>query len=201
MIAEAGLSPGDRLPSERELMAELGVGRSAVREAMLALQRSGIVAVSSGERARVAEPSARGALEELGGLARVLIGRPGGAERLREVLVLLEVGLARLAARRATAGDLAMLAGLLEAEPAAGGDSAAETRADLTFRYGVATVARNELLTTLLESLTGWLAGELPAGTGRAGRERILDAIAARDPEASARAVEEHLGAVSPGAA
>ncbi len=45
-------APGDQLPSERELMERLGVGRSAVREALFALQRMGLVEVRSGTRAR-----------------------------------------------------------------------------------------------------------------------------------------------------
>src|SRR6516162_3262399 len=48
MVHEGRFSPGDRLPSERELMEELGVGRSAVREAMLSLQKMGILVGRSG---------------------------------------------------------------------------------------------------------------------------------------------------------
>src|ERR1700676_3170820 len=59
MLRDGGFAPGDQLPSERELMERFDVGRSAVREAMLSLQRMGLVAVSSGERSRVLAPSAK----------------------------------------------------------------------------------------------------------------------------------------------
>lgn len=43
MIEEAGLQPGDRLPSERELADRLQVGRSSVREALRALELLGLI--------------------------------------------------------------------------------------------------------------------------------------------------------------
>ena len=49
--------PGDRLPSERELMTLFGCGRSAVREALFALQLSGFLRIRTGERATVTEPN------------------------------------------------------------------------------------------------------------------------------------------------
>ncbi|MCB1376059.1 MAG: GntR family transcriptional regulator, partial [Rhodobacteraceae bacterium] len=42
-IDEAGLEAGDRLPSERELMAALGIGRSSLREAVSQLQALGVL--------------------------------------------------------------------------------------------------------------------------------------------------------------
>jgi GntR family transcriptional regulator, sialic acid-inducible nan operon repressor len=204
LVAERGLRPGDRLPAERELMAEFGVGRSAVREAMLALRNAGVVEVSSGERARVAKPDAAAAVRELlAGAARHLLAQPGGAERLLDARVLLEEGLARLAAERAGDADLAMLAALLAADgrAAAAGDAAAAVRADVAFHYGLATVARNYIFTTLLEAVVGWLAERAgPAAATAAAREaahaghrRVYEAVAARDPEAAGRAMRAHL--------
>ena len=49
MITSADLKPGDRLPSERDLMRRLGVGRSTLREAVKALQAMGMVDVLVGD--------------------------------------------------------------------------------------------------------------------------------------------------------
>ena len=57
IIHSEKLSPGDSLPSERELMASFGVGRPAIREAMQNLQRMGLVEIRHGERPKVAKPS------------------------------------------------------------------------------------------------------------------------------------------------
>ncbi|WP_460799875.1 FadR/GntR family transcriptional regulator [Microbacterium sp. GXF0217] len=47
-LLEGRLGPGDRLPSERELSADLGVGRSSVREALRVLEVMGLIRTASG---------------------------------------------------------------------------------------------------------------------------------------------------------
>src|SRR5215475_4018213 len=131
MIREGRYSPGDQLPAEREIMEELGVGRSAVREAMLSLQKMGLVTVSSGERARVTAPTAKALVGELSGAARLLLSQEGGIERFQQARALFEIGLARLAAQRATAEDLAKLKTALEANRAAIGDHSNFMRTDV----------------------------------------------------------------------
>src|SRR5262245_5423501 len=77
MIATGELRPGDALPSERELMNLYKVGRPAIREAMQALERMGLVAIRHGERARVAEPSLGPIVEQIGDSIRhVLLHSP-----------------------------------------------------------------------------------------------------------------------------
>ena len=51
LILEQGLTPGDKLPSERELMSRLSVGRSSLREAVRTLSALGIVDVRVGSAA------------------------------------------------------------------------------------------------------------------------------------------------------
>src|SRR6202043_2315038 len=55
-ITGNSLSPGDRLPGERELCELLGVSRTSVREALRSLQTRGIVAVRHGKGVFVADP-------------------------------------------------------------------------------------------------------------------------------------------------
>jgi len=47
-LLDGVLGPGDRLPSERDLAAELGVGRSSVREAIRVLEVMGLIRTSTG---------------------------------------------------------------------------------------------------------------------------------------------------------
>ena len=56
---------GQNLPSERELMDEFGVGRPAVREALAALARMGLIEVSPGLRARVCRLTLQPLLREM----------------------------------------------------------------------------------------------------------------------------------------
>ena len=57
MIRKGELAEAERLPSERELMRQFGVGRPSIREALLHLSKMGLVEVKSGERARVTRPT------------------------------------------------------------------------------------------------------------------------------------------------
>jgi GntR family transcriptional regulator, sialic acid-inducible nan operon repressor len=52
-ILDQTYSPGDLIPSERDLMREFGVGRPAVREALFHLKNMGLIELRSGERAMV----------------------------------------------------------------------------------------------------------------------------------------------------
>src|SRR3954454_14129316 len=47
-LLDARLDPGERLPSERELAATLGVGRSSVREALRVLEVMGLIRTGTG---------------------------------------------------------------------------------------------------------------------------------------------------------
>lgn len=204
LIREDQLDPGDQLPSERELMETFGVGRSAVREALLSLQKMGLVTVSSGARARVARPTARVMVGELAGAARLVLSQPGGVERFQDARALLEIGLARYAAQRATASDIAMLRELLEANRRSIGDLESFRKTDVAFHYGIATIAKNTIFTSMLEAVVEWLTEQRltsgrATGAGEsavAAHERIFKAIAARDPVAAEQAMQDHLDAV-----
>src|SRR5262249_23937680 len=135
MIRERRYAPGDRLPSEKEIMSEFGVGRSAVREAMLSLQKMGLLSVSSGERAKVTAPTADALVKELSGAARLLLAQDGGIQQFQEARALFEIGLARLAAQRATKRDIETLREALDANGRAIGNRPDFMRTDVDFHY------------------------------------------------------------------
>ena len=58
-LASGRLSPGDRLPPERELAVELGVSRATLAQALVALEMQGRVAVRHGDGAVVLDPAER----------------------------------------------------------------------------------------------------------------------------------------------
>lgn len=60
-IEAQGLAPGDRLPPERELAAELGVSRATLAQALVALEMQGRVAVRHGDGAVLLDPAERAA--------------------------------------------------------------------------------------------------------------------------------------------
>jgi GntR family transcriptional regulator, sialic acid-inducible nan operon repressor len=73
LIHSEELKPGEALPSERDLMLQFGVGRPAIREALFALGRMGLIEVANGERARVSNPTPRTLIGELSGAARLML--------------------------------------------------------------------------------------------------------------------------------
>lgn len=205
MIHSGRFSTGDQLPSERELMEELGVGRSAVREAMLSLQKMGLVTLRSGERARVTTPSPTALVQELSGAARFLLTQENGMRQFQEARMLFEVGLARLAAQRATDDDVASLQQALERNRACIGDFTSFMRTDVDFHFAIAVIPRNPIFTSLHDAVVEWLveqretSGRGPTAFDDAYRahEQIYKAIAARDPAEAQRAMEDHLAQVS----
>src|SRR6201985_3885798 len=113
MILSGEVGVGDALPSERELMERFGVGRPAVREALLWLNKKGLISVSAGERARVGEPDPGELLEHLSGAALLFASTARGMQQFQQTRLFTEVALAREACRWTSADDLKRLEQLL----------------------------------------------------------------------------------------
>jgi DNA-binding FadR family transcriptional regulator len=198
------LGVGDKIPSERELMTQFGVGRSTVREALFTLQRKGLLTARPGAAARVSRPDTNTLIHDFSGAARHMLSQPDGIRQLQNARMLFEIGLARAAARQATRDDVAALREALEANGAAENQETF-ARTDLTFHYQIAMIPRNPIFTAIHHALMGWLA-EQRAVSARAGATRseihaqhraIFDAIASGDPVAAENAMEAHLTTVA----
>lgn len=204
MMLTGVLSPGDVLPSERELMETFQVGRSSIREALFALQRMGLVSIRNGERAYVIKPSADIVVAELSGTVRHMLARPDGARELQQARSMHEVSLARFAAEHATDEDLGYLAAALEANHKAIGDAGAFTKTDVEFHVVLAQIPRNSIFISLQKAMAGWLAEQRMTSLQAEGadvaafeaHEAIYRAIAARDADAAERAMQGHLDEV-----
>lgn len=192
------LEPGARLPAERQLAASLGVGRSAVREALAALELLGVVSVRPGSGTYL-----KGSASEL--LPQTLSwGVLLGERRTRELIEVrhgLEVRAARLAAELATPETLAGLEETVAAMATHRHDFPAFVEADMRFHQLVATSADNltlaDLLTTLRSLIRVWVeravADAEHTGPTVVEHTAILTAIRARDPDAAAAAMDSHM--------
>jgi GntR family transcriptional repressor for pyruvate dehydrogenase complex len=204
LIKERRYLPGDRLPSEKEIMSEFGVGRLAVREAMLSLQKMGLVRVSSGERAKVTAPTADALVKELSGAARLLLAQDGGIQQFQDARALFETGLARLAAQRATREDIDALREALDANGQAIANRPEFMRTDVAFHYAIAAMSKNPIFTSVYNAVVEWLteqreiSGLAPeaAQAAFAAHTRIFDAIADHNPAAAQIAMQGHLDQV-----
>jgi len=205
MIRDGTFPPGTMLPPERELMRIFGVGRGSIREALFALSRMGLVRLRNGERPRVTTPTPETLITDLSGAARRFLAQPGGAKYFQEARALFETGIARLAAERASDEDVSRLRRALDANTAARGDAGRFERTDVAFHYVLATIAGNPIFTAVHDALVEWLTSQrtltlrVPGAEARAhlSHQRIFEAVAARDPDAAAAAMEEHLREVA----
>ncbi|KAA9105092.1 FadR/GntR family transcriptional regulator [Microbacterium rhizomatis] len=202
VILESGLEPGDDLPSEADIAAELGLSRLTVREAIRTLVARGLVDVRQGRRATVAHASA----EPLRAFFSAAVRRdPRGLLELLEVRFAIEVSASSLAARHATRADRESLANALAAMREAGADADAFNAADVHFHAVIASASGNRMFDLLVEgmeeplhasrvaSLSGFLAEGRVLDDLVAQHEEIYAAINARTPRAAGEAMRRHL--------
>lgn len=194
-VVEAGLSAGDRLPSERELAEGLGVSRASLRQAIVALEVQGILEVKHGEGTflRTARMDTL-PIAQLTDLKR----------RLPDILdarEAIEVKLAELAAERRTESDLAALYAALAKMQQEIDSGATGEQGDRDFHQSVVLAAHSEVLahmyTLLLEDIE-LLSHETvdQIGTPKTLLEQnrlIGSAIAAGQGLAAAGAMKDHL--------
>lgn len=204
-ILSGVLQVGDPLPSERDLMERYGVGRPAIREALLRLEQAGLIAISGGERARVARPTARNMVAGLDPAVRHWLAEPQGLHHLQGARKLLEVALVRQAAETATNEDIEHLHLALIDNEAARGDVNLFERTDVAFHYVFAELSRSPIFTAMHQAMVGWLTEQRRTTLRTPGAEQaaatshrlIFEAVAAHDPTAAEREMRAHLDEVS----
>ena len=201
-IEGGDLRPGDPLPSERELMERLGVGRPAIREAMQALEHSGLIEIRHGERARVAEPSMGRMVGQVTETMRHLLSNsPASLENLKEARATFEAEMARIAARRHTAADLDRLQSTIDEQEQALHQPDRFRRLDGRFHREIAGIGGNPIWTALSDGLFTWLNDfhlDLVAAPGKelltlAEHRGIIAAIRSGHPDRAAQAMLDHL--------
>ncbi|HEX5555900.1 MAG TPA: FadR/GntR family transcriptional regulator [Chitinophagaceae bacterium] len=146
-IVDGNYQSGGRLPSEPELMAAFGVGRSTIREAVRILAHSGLLRVQQGLGTFVEPPA--GITEPLGQRLK-----RSQASELNEVRQLLEAKIAEKAATHRTAKDIDSMKSLLKKrmEVARSGDKTACIEADIRFHISIAEAAGNDMLADLYKT-------------------------------------------------
>jgi DNA-binding FadR family transcriptional regulator len=204
------LSPGDRLPPERTLAADLGVGRSSVREALRVLEVLGLVrtAVGSGPSSGaviVSRPSGG-----MSALLRLQVAAHGFAveDIVRTRLALETAVVADLAEalRGGSAGvDLAVARDLLAAMEAPGLTDAEFLALDQRFHLALAEASGNQVIVATMAGLRDSIehyvrvgARQLPSWADTSARlmrehRDILAAVESGDAAAARAAVREHI--------
>jgi len=201
-IERANLKKGDRLPTERELMAALGVGRSTVREVIGRFQALGIVESRQGSGTYLLQPI---------GSKTVSMPLLVQAANLRDALLQtlevrrgLEIEASMVAAQRRTPEDIAIIEARLnemERVHLSKGTSGSE---DLAFHLAIYDATHNPLFRQLLEQMREAFERFWDKPFDRPDFARrsfpfhrlLFNAIVARDPAAARRETVEILSVV-----
>ncbi|MBY5968640.1 transcriptional regulator NanR [Halomonas denitrificans] len=202
-LLEGAYAPGDSLPSERELMESFGVGRPAIREAVQALERLGLVAIHHGQRPKVLTPSADGMLAQIELTAMHLLAtEPATLDHLKEARKFFEVGMVARAARKLAPKDLARLEALVaQQRRALNRDIKAFITADMDFHVAIAESTGNPIFVAVSRAMFEWLARFHTSLIHWKGsehvtleeHERILAALKKADEGAAIREMQAHL--------
>jgi GntR family transcriptional repressor for pyruvate dehydrogenase complex len=204
LIAETGLKPGDRLPTERELGRELGVSRHTVSQAVKVLAVSGVLRSRQGSGiyvTRTSPPTASGFIDV------TVRGDPEQVQQLCEFRMTLEMQTARLAAERSTPRFLRRIedAALATQTSAERQEARQFTEADTDFHLGIAEATGNAYLISAVATvirLQFWASdtamgsdGGKPGSpiTAAAQHLAIFQRIRDGDAEAAALAMQQHI--------
>ena len=199
LIGQKELRPGDRLPSERQLAATLGVSRPILREALRALSIMNVIDVRPGDGTYVTSLDPELLVGHLG----FVLGLDDSTfVQLFQVRKILEPGIAALAAEQITDEQLGGLEECLERAEAHLGDHHAFLLTDIELHNLITEAASNPMLTRITVSL-----GELTRASRRRTVEipgvpeetledhrAIVAAVKGRDSEAAREAMLRHLG-------
>jgi GntR family transcriptional repressor for pyruvate dehydrogenase complex len=202
-IESGDLAPGQRLPTEQEMVAATGVSRTVVREALAALRAQGLITTRQGLGAFVAKDP----------LPRTFSILPHDLESIDEVLGVLELRIgieveaSGLAAERRSDNALGLMGSRLDALEAAVRAGKSGSEEDFGFHRAILAATRNANFTRLFDSFGGamiprqWTridrmtVPEREKYLARMQREHraILAAIKTRDVNGARRAMRSHL--------
>jgi DNA-binding FadR family transcriptional regulator len=201
-IAAGDLVPGQRLPTEREFAAELGLSRSSMREAIRALTVLGVLEARHGAGVYVTQLEPDDLMDTFGMVAEMSRGET--LLHLIQVRKILEPAAAATAAARIDERGLTLLRAEMTAMER-GGTPEEIIGHDMEFHRIITRAAGNPVLSAVLSGLNGrTFRARVWRGTRQAGafpqtfheHEQIYRALVERDPDGARIATAVHIGAV-----
>ena len=202
LIQSGAIEVGAKLPTEPQLGAMFGVGRSAIRSAVQSLVGSGLVEMRPGQGAFVRRFDISGLVRLASGILQL---EAESAFELHEARAMIELTAARLAAKRRSDADLRAMSDAIDAYARIKDPEDVEGRvdADIAFHAAMIQAARNRVLVTMLDSISGvirdhriqYILRSVKAERDMVVDEHrgILDAIAASDEAQADRCVRRHM--------
>ncbi|WP_109208940.1 MULTISPECIES: FadR/GntR family transcriptional regulator [Microbacterium] len=202
MIVRGDLTPGSRLPPEKDLAERLGLSRSSMREAVKALEVIRVLDVRRGDGTYVTSLEPKLLLEAISFV--IDLHDDDSLLEIFAVRRVLESHATGLAAQRADDDDVAGLDAEIRGV-AADTDPETLVEHDVRFHGAIARLAGNDYLASLLESLTSQtVRARVWRGLTQAGavertlaeHRAILEAIADHDVELATATAQVHIAGI-----
>lgn len=196
MITRGDYATGDKLPPERALADEFGIGRSSMREAIRVVEANGLLRTDHGIGVFVVRNTRRPA-----DLSQLLIDEEFTVQELFEVRLSLERDAAGLAAQRITATEVAELEGIIAAAADSGLSDDGFVALDAELHRTIARITKNTLLLRLFDTVAPLLVTYSHQVIGLSGRRKtahaghcaIVDAVVGNQVRDARSAVVRHI--------
>lgn len=201
MVANGTLKKGDKLPSERELVEQLQVSRTSIREALRALQIIGLVECRQGEGNYIRQKFENSLFEPLSIMFMLQESNP---IEIIEVRRIIEIEAVRMAAPKITDEQLESLDTLVKNFK----DSKSEetnVKIDKKFHYEIAQASGNFLLLSILNVISELIDSFIADARRRIivdenniellakQHEAVLDGLKNHNSQSAAEAMKRHL--------
>jgi len=197
MLREGVITQGTRLPPERELAAHFNVARSSLRQALKVLEIMGIITQKVGDGSYLnTDTSAVLSVP----MEFLFLLDDTSVEELTELRLLMEPGLARLAAQRATADDIALLRKSIKDLESSSMDKLKLVSSDLLFHRAIFQASKNRAASSLFQTIHRAMAKMILVTSQLVELEHtlsfhkpIMRAIELRDGDQAAALMTDHL--------
>jgi len=199
MLHQGKLKPGDRLPSQRELSAMMGLSATVVREALHGLAGMKVINIAHGRGAYVSQVSAKDLIRPE---ALLFVMQRETLLQAIEVRGILEVEAMALATERATPSDLLEMERILQRIDraiASGNDPLMHSPA---FHMALAEATHNPVLAEIIRPFIGLMARGAKVISNHVAEavqreleshRELFEAIRSRDPEKARACMRSHL--------
>lgn len=200
LLARGELKAGSRLPPERELADMLHISRPSLRTALKALSVMGVIRAKPGAGTYIAKSLPEVFTEPMHFMTLI---NNTSVDELFEARLIIEAGLAELAAERATESDIATLIEEVE-EMKANTDNPEEfLKHDVLFHQAMACAADNQLMSGIMDTVAQLLFHMRLHNVGQASdlneaiewHENIIIAMRKHDPKHAKETLTGHLRA------
>lgn len=192
-------APGTKIPGEMDLAEMFGVSRVSVRQAIHRMVGMGVLTIRRGEGTFVSEVFPK---DYFNALLPVLMIEAADLVEMLEFRAVIEIESARFAALRADEEDIGRMANALSNMKKNKGDYRKFAHEDLNFHTALALATHNSVVVKVTTIMHDMLKNSMEEIVKLRGfqdglhyHSRILDAIKAKDADAAAQLMREHIEA------